>query len=117
MSGENPSLGFPTRSVTNWAVQPQKMAGGLKSRIKKEEGLYYLCSENKGAELICFFVFANAKSRFSHDVAHTIMLQMLPNMFALQPNQCFIVSFKCVGNLKFWTDWTEQTVKPRSDCS
>ena len=44
-----PSLGFLTRSNTNRAVQPQKMARGLKFRIEKEEGLYYQCSENKGA--------------------------------------------------------------------
>ena len=38
--------------------------------------MYYLCSENKGADqlrgykkLICVFVFAYAKSRFSHDEA------------------------------------------------
>ena len=31
--GENLSLGFPTRSDTNGAVQPQKMAKGLKFRI------------------------------------------------------------------------------------
>ena len=30
---ENPSSGFPTRSDTNWAVQPQEMARGLKFRI------------------------------------------------------------------------------------
>ena len=41
--------------------------------------MYYLCSENKGAdhlrgyrELICVFVFAYAKIRFSHDEAHFI---------------------------------------------
>ena len=34
----------------NRAVQPQKMAGGLKFRIYIEEGLYNLCSENKGAD-------------------------------------------------------------------
>ena len=31
-------------------VQLQKMARGLKFRIKIEEGLYYPCSENKGAD-------------------------------------------------------------------
>ena len=43
-------------------------------------GLYYPCSENKGADhlrgsakLICVFVFAYAKSRFSNDVAHMYM--------------------------------------------
>ena len=52
------------------------MARGLKFRIKVDEGLYYPCSENKGADqfavtakLICAFVFAYAKSRFSHDEA------------------------------------------------
>ena len=38
------------------------------------EELYYVCSKNKGADvtvqLICAFVFAYAKSRFSHDIAH-----------------------------------------------
>ena len=48
------SSGFPTRSVTNWAVQPQKMARGLKFRILVE-GLYYPCSENKGADQLCVY--------------------------------------------------------------
>ena len=74
---------FLTRSDTNWAVQSQKMARGLKFRIKVGEGLYCPCSENKGADqlrpsglprrtakLICVFVFAYAKSRFSHYAAH-----------------------------------------------
>ena len=39
-----------TRSDTNRAVQSQKMARGLKSRSKEVEGLYYPCSENKGAD-------------------------------------------------------------------
>ena len=41
---------FPTWSDTNQAVQLQKMASGLKFQIKKVEGLYYLCSENIGAD-------------------------------------------------------------------
>ena len=45
-----PTFWFPTRSDTNQAVQPQKMARGLKFGIKEEEGLYYPCSENKGAD-------------------------------------------------------------------
>ena len=74
---ENRSSGFPTRSDPNQAVQPHKTARGLKFRIKIEEGLYYPYSENKAlisfaitAKLICVFVFAYAKSRFSHDAAH-----------------------------------------------
>ena len=49
------------------------MARGLKFGIYEIEGLYFLCSENKGtvtAKLICVFVFAYAKIRFSHVVAH-----------------------------------------------
>ena len=69
--------------VSNQTVQPQKMARGLKFGIYKVDGLYLLCSENKDADqlrsyctaaklLICVFVFAYAKSRFSHEVAHKI---------------------------------------------
>ena len=72
-----PTFWFPIWSDINQAVQPQKMARGLKFRIKKEEGSHYLCSENKGADqlrgvtakLICVFDFAYAKCWFSHDAA------------------------------------------------
>ena len=50
MSRENLSLGFLTMSDTNWTIQSQKMARGLKFQIDEEEGLYHLCSENKGAD-------------------------------------------------------------------
>ena len=45
-----PSFWFSTRSDTNRAEQSQKMARGLKFGIWKVEGLYHLCSENKGAD-------------------------------------------------------------------
>ena len=78
-------MGFPTRYDTHQAVQLQKIARRLKVLIKQVEGLYYLYSETKGADqlhsyhtaptqLICSFVFAYAKSRFSHDAA-AIFLQ------------------------------------------
>ena len=44
------SSGFLTRSDTKRAVQSQKMARELKFCIKVVEGLYYLYSENKGAD-------------------------------------------------------------------
>ena len=47
---EKPTFWFPTWSDTNQAVQLQKMARGLKFRILKVEGFYYLCSEDKGAD-------------------------------------------------------------------
>ena len=50
---ENRSSGFPTRSDTNRAVQSQKMARDLKFRIKEVGELYYLHSENKGADQLC----------------------------------------------------------------
>ena len=70
-------MGFPTRSHTNRPVQPQKVARGLKFQIYKVEGLYYLYVGKARAlisftvtpKLICIFVFAYAKSRFSHDAA------------------------------------------------
>ena len=72
---------FPTRSVTNRAVQSLNMARGLKFRIQKVEGLYYL---------ICVFVFAYAKSLFSHDAAHMIVPK---NIFGLQ--KCKALSEFC----------------------
>ena len=45
-----PTFWFPIWSDTNQAVQSQKLARGLKFRIKEVEGLYYPCSENKGAD-------------------------------------------------------------------
>ena len=71
MSQENLSLGFQTRSDTNWTVQSQKMARDCTYWIKEEEELYYICCENIGAvQLICVFGFSYAKSRFSHHAAH-----------------------------------------------
>ena len=43
--------------------------------LKEVEGLYYPYSENKGAQLICAFVFTHAKSRVSHDA---LKLNILP---------------------------------------
>ena len=45
-----PVFGFPTRSDTNRHVQVQKLVRNLKFHIYEEEGLYYPCSENKGAD-------------------------------------------------------------------
>ena len=66
------SSGFPIRSDTNRAVQPRRIDRSTKFRIKEVEGLHYICSENKCADQLCgyrAFVFAYAKSRFSHDMA------------------------------------------------
>ena len=65
LTRENWSSGFPTKSDTNRPIQSQKKARILKVWVEVEEELYYLSSENKGADhcavtaqLICVFVFA-----------------------------------------------------------
>ena len=45
-----PMFWFPTWSDTNQAVQLQKKARGLKFWTQKVEGLYFLFSENIGAD-------------------------------------------------------------------
>ena len=45
-----PTFWFPTWSDTNQAVQLQKMARGLKFRIKVVDESHYPCGENKGAD-------------------------------------------------------------------
>ena len=50
MSQDNLASGFPTRFNTNQAVWPQEIARGLKFHMYVVQGLYYLCSENKGAD-------------------------------------------------------------------
>ena len=61
-----PTVWFPTWSDTNQAVQLQKMARGLKFRIQKVEGMYYLCSENKGADQLRGHREADLCLWFSH---------------------------------------------------
>ena len=46
------SSGSPTRLDINQTVQPQKMARGVKFWILEVEGLYYLCTKNKDADLL-----------------------------------------------------------------
>ena len=52
-TSENWSSGFPTKSDTNRAAQLLNMARGLKFWSYEVEGLYYPCSENKGADQLC----------------------------------------------------------------
>ena len=59
-----PTFWFPTLSDTNQDVQLQKMTRGLKFRIYKVEGLYYLCNENKGADQLCGYREADLRLCF-----------------------------------------------------
>ena len=86
MSHVNLSSEFLTRTDTNRHVQPQKMARGLTIRISgsrstRVEELYYyeaktraLISSAVTAQLVCFFIFAYAKSMFTFDKAHIKLL-------------------------------------------
>ena len=75
------------------------MARGLKFWILEEEGLYCLCSGNKGADQLhgyraAAFVFAYAKIRFSHDVAQIIVQSCLCTSSHLIPQLCIDVNRK-----------------------
>ena len=64
MSRENLSLVLPTSSEAKTAVQPQKMVRGLKFWIYEVEELYYLCSENKGADQLQGYCAADLRHCF-----------------------------------------------------
>ena len=55
------TLWAPTRSDTNEPIQAQKLAKGWKFQKKKykEEDLYYVCSENKGADQLHIYCEAD----------------------------------------------------------
>ena len=59
----NLSSGFPTRSYINRAVQPQTMARGLKFKIQKVDGFYYIRSENEGADQPAFVAMTKTEKR------------------------------------------------------
>ena len=63
---------FELRRYTNRTVQSQKMARGLKFRIKELERLYYLCEENEGAD-----------QRFSHDAVHIYSMFSVVHLMAI----------------------------------
>ena len=62
---QNLSSGFPTRSDKNRTIQPQKMA--RLNIYDVEERLYYICSENKGADHLRDYRAAYLRLYFSHD--------------------------------------------------
>ena len=84
---------------TNWAVQPQKMARGLKFRKKLDYTINVaetkvLISCLFSAQLIFIFIFAQAKNRFSHEAAQIktneiSCMEMLSNFQKMQPNGNF----------------------------
>ena len=57
-------FGVPTRPDTDQPVKSHKQARSLKFWIKVEERLYYLCSENKGADQLCGYREAGLRRCF-----------------------------------------------------
>ena len=55
------SSGFPTRSDTNWLIEYQKKVRILAFWVDVEEELYYLSSENKGADQLCRYCTAHLR--------------------------------------------------------
>ena len=83
---ENLYSWFPARSDTNKAVQPQRMAGETRNFVfRKKRDRTIFVAETKAmisctiiAQLICVFVFAYKKSRFSHEAAHSYGQVLFP---------------------------------------
>ena len=71
---ENWSSGFLTRSDTKQSVQLQKMARSLKFPIYEEEELYYLCSENKGADQLRSYCEADLRLCFHMQKSRFLMM-------------------------------------------
>ena len=59
-----PVFGVFDKADINQAVQLLKMARGLKFRIYEAEGLYYPCSENKGADQLRSYCKADLRLCF-----------------------------------------------------
>ena len=61
---KKPTILVPTRSDTNQPVHSQKQASSLKFGVKVEEILYYICSENKGADQLYSYCTADLRLCF-----------------------------------------------------
>ena len=128
----NPTIWVQTRSDTNRAVQSQKMVRGLKFCIYVEEGLYYPCSENKGADQLhgyreadlrlCFrpsnlmvFLCSGSFKTFNHCLltvviyskANTIILTKVKNLFIPSHVTWYKVLWWCLPSLTIGQGWVE----------
>ena len=84
MSREKGSLGFLTRSDTNWPEKPRNKARSLELKIYEQEGLYYPCSGNKDVDQLCSYCTADlhlccciGKGQFSHHMANLVLKYFL----------------------------------------
>ena len=84
-----PTIRFPNRSETNRSVQSQKQARCSKFRVKEDEGLYYLRSENKGADQLCSCCTADLRLCFHLcKLLVFLMRWLISNLCPLKSYQC-----------------------------
>ena len=79
----------------NRAVQPQ-IVRGLKFCIEDVEGLYYLCSENKGADQLCDYHAANLRLCFRIGEKVFLIAQLI---FGDNQGLSYLIFHK---NVSFW---------------
>ena len=76
---------------TNRAVQPQKIVRGFKFWIYEVEGLFYLCSEKKGADQLCDYGKADLRLCFSIGENQVFMTRLISYRL------CSISLLYCIG--------------------
>ena len=102
---------FPNRSDTNRPIQSQRHARRLKFRILEEE-VYYLCSENKGADQLRGYREADLRLCFRlsrllvFPCGGSFLIRQLPNILddyrkdLNRDDWCVLIGFR--GDSKFW---------------
>ena len=115
-----PVFGVSDRSDTNQAVQSQKMARGLKFRIK---GLYYPYSGNKGADQLRSYCAADLRLCFR--ICKKPVISQRGSYFDLfsrnraiafsGPSNSYVSSLK-VPKIKPLQAFTRAALKKKSNC-
>ena len=98
------------------AVQPQNMVRGLIFHVQEEEGLYYLCSENKITDQLRGYptadlrpAYAYAKIRFSTDMTHMSLVVRKP-AFCICENKDADQLRVCEANQRLCFRYTDSTI-------
>ena len=112
-----PTMWLRNRSDTNQAVQSQKRARRLKFRILVEEELYYLSSENKGADQLRSYCeadlrlcFRHADCWFSHVAAHMLVPHF--RFLHIQKQRPRSAVHNCTADQCFCFHYSDSTIFP-----
>ena len=95
------------------AVQPQEMARILKFLISEVEGLYYLCSENKGADQLCGYRAADRSAPLFLYHKQKLLRFDYPKQICLAHPlscECFIALKGTHFYILIWYDTAQSTV-------